>query len=122
MKNVVLVLIGFVLAMACGTAASQALGEPVNITDRLVWVTQTFECERDLVFLNDDPSVVGFDWPEMAPERVRAMHVVHLKQDGERQIQFQSWKFRAGFLETGMGVCEGYSYIVTLVMEMPDAN
>jgi len=114
-------------AVACGTAVPSALGDdagvndggPADITNRFVWVTRTYVCDRDTVTWPADPNVVGFPWPEMAAESVRAVHIMQTKDGEPASPLYVEWKVREGFLDHGRP-CDGETFIVTLGLELPE--
>jgi len=133
MKNVLLLLTGalsaWLLVVACGSAVPSALGDdagvndggPVDITSRFVWVTRTFDCERDIIEWDDDPNQLGFAWPEMAKDSVRALNVIQVDSTGARRLSVDRWEIREGFLFWGTGCTPDWeSFIVTLGLELPE--
>ncbi len=123
MKNVLLVLVGFVLAVACGSAVTDAVGQDAGLeetgtTSGLVWVTRTYECERDII--TSSLGVPGFEWPELRQDQVRAVHVIRAAEGEPRQTLYLYWELYDGFLGYLRPCAANETFIVTLGLELSE--
>lgn len=125
MRNTTFVLLGFVLAVACGGAVPvpDAVGQDAEppqqqIRDNFVWVTKTFVCERDIMSAPEDPNVLGFAWPGLESAQVRAAHLMRVPSLGPRRTQPTSVAIYANFV-TYAPTCEDGTeqIVVTLGLE-----
>jgi hypothetical protein len=118
-----------VLLLFCAsalTSCGQVIGSPereaMDITDRMVWVTRTYDCEADKMQVGTDSRDVGYSWPELAADRVRAAYIVRAPLDGAREATAGVVQFRDGLVRYEPSCTPDELLVVTLGLEMPNAK